>query len=940
MRRPCEEPDESVWAKARGLDPALPLYPLVRHLLDTAAMALCLWDEYLSRGQRQAIAAGMGLEGDLGRARALVGLCGGLHDLGKLSGFQFCDARGRDGLSAELAVDVGKIGVERLSHDVAGMEAIPAVLSALGLAGEAVSDVVTCIAEVVGGHHGRFTGLDTRRADSPAHQELLGGASWARQREAHAAAVCGVLGEPPLPSRFRGCAGVLVTGLVILADWLVSQEHYLLGRQRALGSSLEEHFVVSCRDAGRLLVEAGLARVEVDRKAFADAYGVAGRPNELQRSVMEDLPGAVSGPGILLVTAAPGDGKTEAALEAERVMSSRCGARGFTFLLPTMATSDQMHERVAGVLARQGGQGAGLTLTHSMAWLSSAYADDDLAVGSAVLVGDGQEQGVGASRHQAEMRPRRWLRGSKRPLLAQYTVGTIDQALMSVLPVRHNALRLLALSGKTFIVDEAHAYDPYMQVLLGRLLNWLGAYGVPVILLSATLPVSVSDRLVKEYLGGAGAKPSVLKGRSFEAPYPGWLYVDAAGRCSQIPEVRRDAQAVQRRMDLDVQVEPVGPGRERLTRIEALLEPVFEDGGCVLLVCNTVAEAQSTYLHLQQWMADHGMSRGELELLHARFPGDVREARTGRVTRGMGRGGPRPQRRIIVATQVVEQSLDLDADLVISDLAPLALLLQRAGRCWRHEDHWARHSRPLGERPAWAVESGPRLTVLDPVAGTGSVPRQWGTVYAEFLLLETSALLAERAGSPIAIPDDVQELVEAVHGDREDRFDWKNPDQSAAWSAYMGETLAQRQCGDMVVIPRARSVKSLGALHRMAGTEDEWRATTRLGADSVRLLCTYEQVGGVLTLDVKGEMPLPGPAPDGRMATADVRTVMQRTIPVRAEWIPVGDEAHLPPPAWSGHPMLGDLAVVRQPVQDGRPQPVIVRGKQVWLDEELGLVRQ
>ncbi len=75
----------------------------------------------------------------------------------------------------------------------------------------------------------------------------------------------------------------------------------------------------------------------------------------------------------------------------------------------------------------------------------------------------------------------------QRPLLAQFAVGTIDQALMAVLPVRHNALRLLALSCKTFIVDEAHAYDPYMQVLLGRLLNWLGAYGVPVVLLSATL---------------------------------------------------------------------------------------------------------------------------------------------------------------------------------------------------------------------------------------------------------------------------------------------------------------------------------------------------------------------------------------------------------------------------------------------------------------------
>ncbi|MFE4861508.1 CRISPR-associated helicase Cas3' [Streptomyces sp. NPDC056670] len=947
MRWLGEEPDESVWAKSRGLDQALPLYPLVRHLLDTAAMALCLWDRYLSESQRRVIAAGMGLEGEEERARALVGLCGGLHDLGKLSGFQFCDARGRDGLSGRLTGDVGKIGVERLPHDVAGMEALPAVLAALGLGGEDERDVVGRLAEVVGGHHGRFSSLEWGRLGGSAHSELLGGVSWARQRVVHAAAVCGALGDPRLPGEFKGSAGVLVTGLVILADWLVSQEHYLRGRQRSLGVSLEQHFAFSCRDAEGLLEEAGLACADLERRGFAEAYGIGGSPNALQQSVMEDFSSVVgrgAGAGIMLVTAAPGDGKTESALEAERVLSGRCGTRGFAFLLPTMATSDQMHERVAGVVARQGGRGAGLTLTHSMAWLSSAYADEELAVGFPVLVGDGEGQAGRGSRYQAEMRPRRWLRGAKRPLLAQYVVGTIDQALMAVLPARHNALRLLALSGKTFIVDEAHAYDPYMQVLLGRLLNWLGAYGVPVILLSATLPVSVSDRLIKEYLRGAGQALSELKMRSFRAPYPGWLYVDAvSSKCHEISEGSRKAQSAQRRMDLDVRVEPVGPepGRERLAVIEGLLEPVVEDRGCVLVVCNTVPEAQSTYRHLKKRFFPRGVEDGELALLHARFPGDVREARTLEVTRGMGRGGPRPRRRIIVATQVVEQSLDLDADLVISDLAPLALLLQRAGRCWRHEGHWARLGRPVGERPAWAVRHGPRLVVLDPLAGTGSVPPQWGTVYAEFLLAETSALLAERAGEPVVIPDQVQELVEAVHGDRRDRFDWDRPPaRSAAWAAHVGDALAQRGVADMVAIPRARSVTSLGSLHHLEGSEDEWELSTRLGADSVRVLCIYQQADTALTFDAEGRLPLPGPGPDGRMGIQDVRAVMKRTVPVRADWIDRSNETHQVPPDWADHPLLADLAVLRQPVHDGQPQPVVVGGKQIWLDDELGLVRR
>jgi CRISPR-associated endonuclease/helicase Cas3 len=169
-------------------------------------------------------------------------------------------------------------------------------------------------------------------------------------------------------------------------------------------------------------------------------------------------------------------------------------------------------------------------------------------------------------------------------LLAQFAVGTVDQALMSVLPVRHNALRLLALTGKTFIMDEAHAYDPYMQVLLGRLLNWLGAYGAPVVLLSATLPASVSDRLIKEYLQGAGQKQDVLRRRTFPAPYPGWLYVDGeSAHSTEMSQPRRREQADERSIDLMVRVEPVvhgtgGGARNRFAVVERLVEPVAVGG--------------------------------------------------------------------------------------------------------------------------------------------------------------------------------------------------------------------------------------------------------------------------------------------------------------------------------------------------------------------------
>ncbi|MFF4249471.1 CRISPR-associated helicase Cas3' [Streptomyces sp. NPDC001822] len=937
--------DESVWGKSRGLDPALPPYPLVRHLLDAAAMALHLWDVYLADNQRARIAHGMGLAGELDRARALVGLCAGLHDIGKLSGFQFCSRRAAQFLSSELTAGSERMSTERAGHDVAGMTAAVEVLKVLGFEDDDEMSATERVAEIIGGHHGRF-----HRLENGVGPAFLGDAVWAGQRAAHAAAVHDVLGAPAAPGSFEAPVAVLVTGVVILADWLVSQEGYLRQRQRTLEGSLTAHFRRSQEDAVRLLRDAGLTPVELERKDFAEAYGIAGEPNPLQQSVMEELPAAAGGGrrgGIMLVTAAPGDGKSETALEAERILSKIFGTHGYVFLLPTMATSDQMYDRVARTLRNQSGEDAGLTLVHSMAWLSSAYGDDDLD-GDRVVTCDGDEAPAGARRRVADMLPGRWLRGPKRPLLAQFAVGTIDQALMAVLPVRHNALRMLALSNKTFIVDEAHAYDPYMQVLLGRLLNWLGFYGVPVVLLSATLPGSVSDRLIKEYLQGAGHKSKALKRQTFPAPYPGWLYVDGEnGTCAQMSEVRQREQARTRNMRLRVDVERVVHGgkgvvADRMKVIKRLLEPVVtSSGGTALVVCNTVGDAQETYLWLREDMDGRSHEEGGgVQLLHARFPGDVREERTVEVTAGLGRSGPRPVRRIVVATQVVEQSLDLDADVVISDLAPLSLLLQRAGRCWRHENHWQRQGYPDGRgRPGWA--DGPRLVVLDPLVGGGRMPVQWGEVYSEHLLGKTSRMLAEIEGGGIAIPEDVQRLVEAVHGDGEE-FDWNvsGSPEVKAWVEHKGRETAERSMAALRAVRRARQVAELYDLHDLQGEEDEWELSTRLGADSVRLLCAYAQEDGQLTLDAEGKRPLPDVPKDGRMPASSVRQVMRRTIPVRADWFRDAEPDTLSLPAsWAEHPMLGDLRVLRQPVRQGKAQAVKVGDKTLFLDQDLGLVR-
>ncbi|WP_338785179.1 helicase-related protein [Streptomyces sp. DG1A-41] len=402
-------------------------------------------------------------------------------------------------------------------------------------------------------------------------------------------------------------------------------------------------------------------------------------------------------------------------------------------------------------------------------------------------------------------------------------------------------------------------------------------------------------------------------------------------------------------MELDVVVEPVvhggGGARARLAVIERLLKPIEKEGGTALVVCNTVGDAQNTYLKLRERFDERSHAQGgSVQLLHARFPGDVREARTREVTQGLGRNGPRPRRRIVVATQVVEQSLDLDADIVISDLAPLSLLLQRAGRCWRHENHWSRHGYPDGRgRPAWA--SGPRLVVLDPIAGDGKTPPQWGEVYSEHLLSTTSRTLARIKGGTVSIPGDVQDLVEAVHGDNED-FDWNTPgaSETKAWAAHKGKDIAERSIAGLLAVPRARSVSALHDLHHLPGEEDEWEISTRLGADSVRLLCAYVHQDGRVTLDLEGEHLLPqagASAADGTMPVSSVREVMRRTIPVRADWLRDADpDSIAPPKSWTRHPMLADLRVLYQPVQGGSAQAVKVGGKTLRLDKDCGLVRR
>ncbi|MFF2651705.1 CRISPR-associated helicase Cas3' [Streptomyces sp. NPDC058045] len=926
--------DVRLWGKSRGLTRP---YPLVCHLLDTAVVAGALWDVTLTDGTRERLARQSGASVDV--CRQWLCLWAGLHDLGKISPpFQAMvpDAYKSVTQDGRYSHTPGA-ETERLRHDVAGHWAMTQLLADWGYpqARTPSRSPHHQIAQLLGGHHGRF-----HRALEPKHLRNLeghlpglGGTEWAAQRRTHADAVARMVGSgapiPSLQAPLPADVAVQFLGLIVVADWLASQEQVIERRLPPAGwqageAELQQHWRVAESQARRIVADARLGAARFPGRDFGEQFPFA--PNELQADLAEKLPElAADGAGLLLVTAPTGDGKTEAALHAASVMAASSGASGLYFALPTMATADAMFGRVAEFAQGNVTGDRAMTLLHSMAWLSDAYAGGTTTVPAEATGGVGATVSDGASGMEAG----HWLRGAKRGLLAPLGAGTIDQALMGVLPVRYNALRLSGLSNKVFVVDEAHAYGPWMHSLLVRLLEWLGAMGTPVVLLSATLAGRTATSLVEAYRRGCGFSDPI----SVEPVYPGWLYVDAGTGSVSPPRPVVSSRPRTIRLDLEpvswdtdtspASVDSVRPG----TRSAALLEhlrPVIDEGGCALVCCTTVAEAQRTFRLLQRCHPELAAEPEGLMLLHSRYPAKRRREITEACESAFGkpgsgdRAGQRPHRSVLVATQVVEQSLDLDFDVVISDLAPLAQLLQRAGRCMRHD---------RSGRPGW-IGDAPRLVVLEPVSGDRvTVPATWGTVYDTALLQRTSLLLHDLQQQGISVPGDVQHLVDAVYSeDFADRLsDAAAAELRRADAQREATALAEEQLAMMTAVPGPTGLLNLARLSDDGlGLLDEALLTTRLGADSERAVCLYRQSDGALALDPDGRIPVPTVG-QSRTALDDVRHIMRQAVPVPGRWLAQAGAEQEPPPDWSAHHVLADLVVLRMtptPLEllDGDPQ--------------------
>ncbi|MGC7100696.1 CRISPR-associated helicase Cas3' [Amycolatopsis lurida] len=752
-----------IWGKWSGLP--VP-FPLLGHMVDTAAVALSAWGLFAPQVRFHATA--VLAPGEEQTARARFAVLAALHDCGKAT---------REFTGQVWSRDRDAFAPHRAALVAAGLPMAAPVRrpvlsgwSGLWLRHEAVTGLVlhdqtslpAWARRVVMGHHGRYQPTGPDQPITPELEQLrarAGDPAWvAVQRELLARVVATVgratgvelsLDDWPveLPSR-QVAFVVALTGLVCVCDWVASDEAFVLSAPRGLLESgdLDAYLRARCLAAERAL-DGVLAGSSTPTGDFAELFNGKSPRGAAQRWAARQR----HGPGLSIVMVPMGEGKTEVALYMHAADASVTpglpAGDGLFFGLPTMATADAIFARV-----RQFWDGiAGLgRLAHSQAVLNDFYAP-----GEWQPLCDGDE---GDAVARDGLRPSDWCRGRHRGLWAMVTVGTCDQVLAAALDHKFLPVRLAALAGKHVVLDEIHTYDPYQHMLLCRLLGWLGAFGCRVTLLSATLPRARVVQLAAAWSWGWQQRPTrasvdtALAGLPKELPYPSVVAVRDTAVCEPLRAWRQFQLGVRSHLV------PVGDTSVEATAAVVQQLRAEQPHARIGLIVNTVDRAIAMFTAL----ADH--EPGATVLLHSRMTAAQRRQATSDLHTLVGPAAPAGA-ALMVATQVAEASLDLDLDVLVTDLAPMASLLQRTGRLWRHSINtgggWE-HPEKLSYRTG-----NPVVHILAPVNTDGQLASGAAALpYTAAELRQTwshSSCLALGARTEFQIPAEVQPAIDAAH---------------------------------------------------------------------------------------------------------------------------------------------------------------------------------
>jgi CRISPR-associated helicase Cas3 len=652
-----------------------------------------------------------------------------------------------------------------------------------------------------------------------------------------------------------------LSGYVIVADWLASNQSLF----PLYSQEYKPDYVLKAQaQAQRALKTIGWHQVNVDLPSdtdwFKNQFGF--QPNSLQQEVLRVVSGCKE-PALIIIEAPMGLGKTEAALSAAEVLMASQGLKGVFVGLPTQATSNNMFRRTKSWLQNLGPGTYVLQLAHGKAQQIEEYRDI-IVHGRPVCV---EQDSIGDS--EATVVAEDWFSGPKKRLLAPFVVGTIDQALISVAKVKHVSLRKVGLSGKVVIFDEIHAYDAYMSVFIERVLEWLAVEQIPVILLSATLPPPIRSRLAKAYVG---------RDVEMEVSYPA---VTAISRKGSVRSVGETIEVRRQSVDLELLAvsDPTDPS---LTdRIAAMATA----GANVLVVLNTVDRAQRLYRELCT-----SLSSALVELIHARFCAGDRLEKEKRLASQFGRGATRPKGHVVIGTQVLEQSLDLDFDVLVSDIAPIDLILQRLGRVHRHSGI---------ERPSDFKQ--PRATIIGWTGDPPEFPKALCNVYGEYLLLQSLAILKDR--KTIELPEDIPGLVKVVYGgDVAAPTNWKERILSAK-ERWDDDELKRRRHAEQFVIPPPSEVKELTDLSRLGinGKDDddpEVQGAIRGASPTIELATGFRQPSGnVKFQDVELAM-------DRQPSDEEIDAILSSLVRLPSKLTSTALKEAKVPACWEHHPWL------------------------------------
>lgn len=437
-------------------------------------------------------------------------------------------------------------------------------------------------------------------------------------------------------------------------------------------------------------------------------------------------------PGIVIFEAPMGMGKTEAALVAVEQLAKKTGRTGMFFGLPTQATSNGIFSRVSAWLENltdDVSRERSVRLIHGKAALNKEFSD--LPKSRNIHEGDTNDKNTVSVND--------WFSGRKLSMLDDFTVGTIDQFLLVALKQKHLMLRHLGFANKVVVIDEVHAYDAYMGVYLYQAIKWMGAYGVPVVVLSATLPIEKRNELVKNYLEG---KDIFLE--DGEATLPEKFYYNEAYPLLTITDGEKVIQFedFEREVGTDFEVSKLSKAESE--DIAELIKSITDEG-VVGVIVNTVRKAQEYARICSEVFGDENVF-----LLHSSFIATDRYKKEEELLRTIGKNGDRPKFKIVIGTQVIEQSLDIDFDVLITELAPMDLILQRMGREHRHKNN---------KRPTH-LET-PKVYVLNSTEYDFDKGSTY--VYDEYMLFRTEYFLPEK----INLPNDISHLVQLVYSEKE-----------------------------------------------------------------------------------------------------------------------------------------------------------------------------